>query len=141
MNAFVSFLEKAGKDILAIFKGAEAIATDVAPIIDVAFPAIAGIYNMTVSAVGNAEALGEVAATQGSTNAQKLANVLSAITPTATQTLAGFGINVDKTHLTAYVNAVVASLNALPAPAAAAAPVAAAPAAAPVVTVPTPAAA
>lgn len=115
-NPVITFLQHVGKDILAVFKGAETVAKDVEPIIDTALPGIAGLYNMTVAAVGNAEALGEAAASAASTDAQKLSNVLTAITPAATSTLAGFGIAVDKTHLTAWINAVVASLNALPAP-------------------------
>lgn len=115
-NAVITFLEHVGKDILAVFKEGDVIAKDIEPIIAVALPGISSIYNMVVAAVGNAEALGSAAAATASTDAQKLANVLTAVGPTVTQTLTGFGIAVDKSHLVAYINAVVASLNALPAP-------------------------
>jgi hypothetical protein len=46
------------------------------------------------------------------TGAQKLAEVLSIVSPTVTQLLAAEGLNYDQTQVTNIVNAVVAVLNA-----------------------------
>lgn len=116
--SFVSVLEHIGKDILSVFKGVETAAVAAEPFIDAAFPALSSVYNTVLAAVLNAQGLGEAAASSNptATNAAKLANVLTAVTPSVTVALAATGVTINKTQLTAYINAVVAGLNTLPAP-------------------------
>lgn len=116
--SFVSVLEHIGKDILSVFKGLETAAVAAEPFIDTALPSLAGVYNTVLSAVVQAQTLGEAAASTNpsATNTAKLAMVISAVTPSLTTALTTIGVPVNKTVITNYVNSVVAGLNTLPAP-------------------------
>ena len=86
------------------------------PIIDVAFPGISALYNATVTEAANAEQAAIVAGQQTGSGPQKLALVVAAIMPIFTQYAATAGIPAPTTTtITTWVNAVVASLNAIPA--------------------------
>jgi len=116
MASFKSILSDIGRGLKKFFSLADDIAKDVEPIVDAVFPGIAGLYNATVTEVGNAETAAIAAGAQSGTGAQKLAAVVAAITPTFTQYAAQNGLPAPTTAvITNYVNAVVASLNAIPA--------------------------
>ena len=118
-NEFVTLLEDAGKKVESFFSKVLPVAVDAAkdaePIIDLAFPGIAILFNSTVSEVANAEATGQAASASGGNGAQKLASVLSAIEPLAVAYLQANGVTANTAQITAWVNAIVAALNALPA--------------------------
>lgn len=123
--SFTSVLQHIGSALKTIFTFGTQVAAIAQPIITVAAPGISALYNTTLTEVIKAESLAAAAgATQG-TGAQKLAAVLTAITPVATEYFQSQGIKVDSTVLTNWTNAVVASLNAIPAPNLVAAPPAA----------------
>ncbi len=115
MATFTSVLSSIGTGLKDFFDKLLPIAVAAEPIIDVAFPGIGALYNTTVAMVINAEIAAAAAGKQNGTGPQKLAAVVQALTPIATQYLASQGITADQAQITAWVNAVVASLNALPA--------------------------
>lgn len=116
MASFKSILSDIGNGLKKFFGVAETVAKAVEPIIDVAFPGIASLYNATFTEVGNAETAAIAADAQSGTGAQKLAAVVAAITPYFTQYAQQNGLPAPTTTvITNYVNAVVASLNAIPA--------------------------
>lgn len=115
MASFKSILSDIGNRLKKFFSIADSVAKEVEPIVDAAFPDIAGLYNATVAEVGNAETAAIAAGAQSGTGAQKLAAVVAAITPYFTQYAAANGLPAPTTTvITNYVNAVVASLNAIP---------------------------
>ena len=78
------------------------------------FQAWASLYNFTVQQAALAETAAEGAKGAG---AQKLAAVIAAVLPYAASALKADGVpEPTEAQIEAYVNAVVASLNALPAP-------------------------
>lgn len=117
MNKFISVLDKIGAIGKDIWKVAEPVIVDatkvaaaVEPEVDLLFPSIAPLYNMTVTLVSNAEAS---AAAAGANNAgsQKLALVLAALLPYALQEAQNLGIaKPTQAQLTVWVNLVVAGL-------------------------------
>lgn len=119
-NKFLSILDHAGTAIKDFFGKelpvAVTIAQDAEPFVDLAFPGIAVLFNSTVTMVANAEALGKSAASGAQTGPQKLAAVTAALEPVAIAYLKAQGITVDSATITAWVNAVVALLNTIPAP-------------------------
>lgn len=113
-NKFIDILEHVGKVFKTIFTDATKVAEIAEPVVDIAFPQIAGLYNFTVQQAALAEAA--AAGTQGA-GPQKLAAVVSAVQPYATAALKNDGVPTPTSdQIAAYVNAVVASLKALPAP-------------------------
>lgn len=127
-NPALTFLENAGSKILSFFKkdvnvvikDGVAVAKDVEPLVDLSLPGISVLFNATVSAISNAEAVGQAASSAGGNGAQKLAAVLASIEPLALAYLQEQGITANTAQITAWVNAIVAALNALPAPSVAA---------------------
>jgi hypothetical protein len=116
MASFKSILTDIGNGLKKFFSEADKIAAAVEPIVDVAFPGIASLYNATVTEVGNAETAAIAASAQTGSGAQKLAAVIAAITPTFTEYAQTNGLPAPTNAvITNYVNAVVASLNAIPA--------------------------
>lgn len=115
----MTFLQHVGSFFKTIFADVTHEAKAVEPVVDVAFPGIATLYNSTVQAVSVAEAAGDAAASSTKGNGPaKLAAVTSAIEPLAVAYLKSQGITANTTQVQAWINAVVATLNALPAPAA-----------------------
>jgi hypothetical protein len=109
-----TFLQHVGGFFKSIFKGAIKVAEVTEPVVDIAFPGVASLYNFTVQQAALAETAAEGAKGAG---AQKLAAVIAAVLPYATSALKADGVpEPTKAQIEAYVNAVVASLNALPAP-------------------------
>lgn len=125
--SFVSVLKHIGSDILKAFQIGEKAAVAAQPFVNIAFPQIAGLFNTTLAAVSNAEALGAAAAANGSTAAQKAANVIVAINPSVTSTLIALGVPAEAITSDVakrWTDAFVALLNTLPSPASAPVPAA-----------------
>lgn len=116
MASFTSILSDIGKGLKVFFTGAVTVAQAAEPIVDIAFPGIAPLYNLTVSEVAKAETAAIAAGTQNGTGPQKLALVVAAIE-------SEFNSYAAKNNLAApsaatienWVNAVVATLNVIPA--------------------------
>ena len=117
MASFNTILSDIGKGFKKFFGIAVEAAQAAEPIIDIAFPGIAVLYNATVAEVAKAEAAAIAAGAQSGTGVQKLSLVIQAIEPVFTEYAASTGIPAAQQAATieAWVNAVVASLNALPA--------------------------
>lgn len=112
-NKFVSILDKIGSIGKDIFKVALPVAEAIEPEVDILFPALAPLYNMTVTLVANAEAAAAAAGAQKA-GTQKLALVLASLIPYAQQEAAALGISAPTiAEATAWVNSVVAGLKAL----------------------------
>ena len=118
MASFTSILTGVAHGFKKFFGGAVKVAQAAEPFVDIAFPGIAMLYNTTVNEVAKAEAAAIVAGTQSGTGAQKLAMVLAAIEPAFTEYATQTGIPSTQRAqvIENWVNAVVASLNAIPAP-------------------------
>ena len=118
-SKIASVMEKIGKDFAIGLAEVEKYLPEVATLASLIFPQDAAPIAATVNTVGliqNAVAVIEqkYAATGAATGtgAQKLADVLTIVTPTVTQLLATEGLNINQTQITGIVNAVVAILNA-----------------------------
>lgn len=121
----ISWLDKIGTDIANDFKKAEPViekaVVDVGeaatPFIALYAPGLVPLVNSTLTAIINAQAAGVAAAQNTSgTDAAKFAAVLSTISPIATAYLSQNGIVVNTSQITAFINALVAAIDALPAP-------------------------
>lgn len=115
MASFTSILSDVGNALKKVFGIGVKVAEVAEPIIDIAFPGIGALYNLTVTAAANAETGAIAAGAQSGTGAQKLAAVISAIDADFTVYAQAAGIPFTSATITAWVNAVVASLNAIPA--------------------------
>lgn len=125
-NKFVTFLEDIGKDFkngliklepflikgIAIAEAAEAPITAINPLVGAIFQTVVG----TVSSIEQKFA---AMGTQTGTGAQKLAEAVQILAPVLGQALTAAGHAADLTTVQNYINAVVAFLNAIPAPVAA----------------------
>lgn len=117
MNKFESFLVTAGKDfekgltvILPWAEGAGEVAV-------AAFaPSLGPLFNSTVSAVVTAEQSAAAVSKQTGSGASKLSAVVGLMGPLIAQGLKDAGKASDTAAVESYVNAVVAVLNAAPAP-------------------------
>lgn len=113
----MTFLQHVGNFFKTIFADVARVAVAAEPVVDVAFPGIAPLYNATVQAVATAEAAGTAAAgAQKGNGPAKLAAVTAAIEPIALAYLKQNNITANSAQIAAWINAVVATLNALPAP-------------------------
>lgn len=118
MSGISTFLQHVGGFFKTLFTATTKVAAAAEPIVDIAFPSVASLYNFTVQQASLAETA--AAGTSGA-GAQKSAAVIAAVTPYATAALKADGVPAPTSaQIASYVNAVVASLNALPAPVAAA---------------------
>lgn len=124
----MTFLQHVGNFFKTVFADVTREAVAVQPVVDLAFPGIAPLYNATVQAVSLAETAAVAAGSITGSGTNKLAAVTAAIEPIALAYLKQNGITANSTHIEAWVNAVVATLNALPAPTASTAPAAVKPA-------------
>jgi hypothetical protein len=117
MASFTSILSDIGNGLKKFFGKALPIAEAAEPIINVAFPGVSTLYDTVVTEVANAETAAIAAGAQNGTGAQKLAAVLASpgVQSAFAAIEAAGGISAPTTaQQTAYINAVVASLNALP---------------------------
>lgn len=112
-----TILSDVGTALKKFFGVALTVAQAAEPVIDIAFPGIATLYNLTVAEVVKAEAAAVAAGAQTGTGTQKLTLVVAAIEPVFAQYAATTGIPSAQqaTAIQSWVNAVVASLNAIPA--------------------------
>lgn len=124
-SKFVSIMEKVGHDIKVAWEDVVKYLPAASALAAVIFPGsatVAGVVNsvgLIQQAVATVEQKFAAAGAPTGTGAQKLAQVLSIVTPSVTQLLAAEKINVDQTQITNIVNAVVAVLNVQTTPAAA----------------------
>lgn len=112
MNKFESFLSAAGKDIK---KGVDfflPLASVAATGISVLNPALGGIINTSIGVVIATEK--QFAGVAGS-GSQKLAQTVTILYPAFEQLFAQAGVKIDSSQVEAYINAIVAALNAFPA--------------------------
>jgi len=118
MASFKSILSTVGHGFAKFFGVALKVAVAAEPFVDIAFPGIALLYNTTVNEVAKAEAAAIAAGAQSGTGAQKLAMVIASIEPAFEEYAKATGIpDAQKAQtIENWVNAVVASLNAIPAP-------------------------
>ena len=117
MASFKTILDDIGTGLKKFFGVAVTVAQAAEPIIAVAFPGISVLYNATVNEVAKAEAAAIAAGAQTGSGPQKLALVIAAIEPVFQEYAAQTGIPAaaQTTAITNWINAVVASLNAIPA--------------------------
>lgn len=119
MASFTSILSDIGNGIKKVFTVITGIAKDAEPFVDLAtatMPGIPQLYNATVNAVIQAETAAIAAGKQNGTGAQKLALVTASIESAFNTYAASNGLAIpSQATVEAYVNAVVASLNAIPA--------------------------
>jgi hypothetical protein len=115
--SFTSFLKAVGND----FKKALPIALKVAQVADigisVANPALGGIIGTSIQTVLNIEQKAQAIVAAGGTTSgtQKLNEAVNTLYPAFQQLFGQYGVQIDSSHVTAYVNAIVAALNAFPA--------------------------
>jgi hypothetical protein len=121
MASFTSILKDVGNGLKKFFTVVIGVAEVAEPFVDVVFPGIAPLYNLTLSAVASAEAASIAASAQSTSSTQKLALVVSSIESSFNAYLLSIGVKTPATvqQIESYVNGVVASLNAIPAPPAA----------------------
>jgi hypothetical protein len=112
----MTFLQHVGNFFKTVFADVTHVATAMEPVVDTAFPGIASLYNATVQAVSTAETAATAAGKATGSGVNKLAAVTAAIEPIAIAYLKQQGIQANSSHIKAWTNAVVATLNALPAP-------------------------
>ena len=114
MSSFSSILSSIGHGLKVFFTGAVKVAQAAEPFVDVVFPGIGSLYNSTVNAVSAAESHAIAAGAQNGSGAKKLELVVKAIESDFAAYAKSNGITYDSSHVEAWVNAVVASLNAIP---------------------------
>lgn len=114
--AFKTILSDIGHALAKVFTAGVKVAAAAEPIVAIAFPGISALFNVTVAEVAKAEALAAAAGAQNGTGAQKLALVVAAIEGEFNEYAKanGLGIPAQQT-IENWVNAVVASMNAIPA--------------------------
>jgi hypothetical protein len=117
MASFKSILSDIGAVLKKVFPIATNAAVAAEPIIDVAFPGIAAVYNLTVGAVVKAEGLALAVGAQSGTGAAKLSMAVQEIEPVFVQWYTQqYGSTPTLQVIENYISAVVATLNAIPAP-------------------------
>ena len=122
-NKFVSIMEAIGRDVLKVFEEVVKYMPTAANLATLIFPGAAAPIQATVvsldliqKAVATVEQKFAATGNATGTGTQKLAQVLTIVTPTVTQLLASEGITADAAYITRIVNAVVAILNVANAP-------------------------
>lgn len=121
----ISWLDHIGTAIANDFKKAEPVIEKTvveageaaSPFIALYAPGLMPLVSSTLTAIANAQAAG-VAAAQNTpgTDAAKFSAVLSTIAPLATAYLSQNSIVANTAEITAFINALVDAINALPAP-------------------------
>jgi hypothetical protein len=122
-STFFSIMDKIGTDCLKALSFVEKYLMPAAGLAAIIFPAqtaaITGVVtsiDLVQKAVATVEAKMAAGGAATGTGIQKLADVLSIVSPTVTQLLTAEGIKVDTGQLTSIINAVVAILNVQQAP-------------------------
>lgn len=124
-NKFISIMDKIGDDIKIVWAdvvkylpAASALAALIFPAQAAALTGVVNSVDLIQQAVATVEQKFAAAGNVEGTGAQKLAQVLSLVTPTVSQLLTAEGLNYNSAQVTNIVNAVVAVLNVQEAPAA-----------------------
>ena len=124
----LSWLEKVGHDIVAVFEKAAPIVAEVqtvaAPFENIYFPGLSTVITSTLTAIANAEATGVAAAADdpAGNNAAKLASVVAAIAPQLQTVVTAAGFNYNNASANTFVSAIVSAANAFVAVSAATVP-------------------
>jgi hypothetical protein len=118
----MTFLQHVGVALKNVLHIGERVAIGAEPIIDIAFPNVAPLYN---SAIGLAISAESTEAQLTGTGPQKLAQTLANIEPQVAAWAKQNGIEWNQADIQKWLSAVVDTLNLIPAPAAAAAAAAA----------------
>jgi len=120
---FVSLMDKIGHDIKVVWQDVVKYLPAASALASLIFPAqaagIAGVVNsvdLIQQAVATVEQKFAAAGNPTGTGPQKLAQVISLVSPTVTQLLSAEGLNYNQAQITNIVNAVVAILNVQAAP-------------------------
>jgi hypothetical protein len=119
MASFKSILSDIGHGLKVFFEKVIPGAVAAEPLVDAIFPGIGMLFNTVVNEVASVEGISVAAGAQSGTGTQKLAlvlgnpNVQSAITAIETN----LGVSINQTQQTSIINAIVALLNSIPAPA------------------------
>jgi hypothetical protein len=115
-NKFLSFLSHIGqqfkKGLDAVLPFAQAASVGVA----VVNPGIGAALQTTIGVISQTEQKFAAMGQQSGTGSQKLAEATQVLEPALLQIFSANGMQADTTHVQGYINAVVAMLNALPAP-------------------------
>jgi hypothetical protein len=121
MASFKTILSDIESVLKKIFPIATTVAVDAEPIIDLAFPGYASIYNLAVGAIVKAEGLALAVSAQSGTGAAKFSMAVQEIEPVFVDWYTKqYGATPTLQTIENWLNAVVATLNTIPAPAAAA---------------------
>lgn len=113
---FTSALKHFGSILLKGLHIAEQVDAVALPYLKIALPAVGNLNQMILSAAINIEAAGQAAAASGGNGKQKLTAVVAAVTPMIESQLGALGIVMNADQINKYVDAVVASINLIPAP-------------------------
>lgn len=117
MAGFISFLKAVGNG----FKKGLPVVIKLAQVADVGIsvvnPALGGIIATSIQTVLTVEQKAAAIAASGGTTTgpQKLAETVNTLYPAFEQIFGQYGVKIDNSHVEAYVNAIVAALNAFPA--------------------------
>jgi hypothetical protein len=84
-NKFETQLENIGKIFVDVFKGVDKVAIVAEPFVDIAFPALAPVYNAAANGAAAALAAGKGATSPTNTDTQNLVAVAVAVEPLLTQ--------------------------------------------------------
>ena len=123
-STFVSLMDKIGHDIKVVWEDVVKYLPAASALASLLFPAqvatITGVVNsidLIQKAVATVEQKFAAAGNPTGTGPQKLAQVLSLVSPSVTQLLTSEGLHYNSAQITNIVNAVVAILNVQEAPA------------------------
>lgn len=117
MASFKTLLSNVGHFLGHLFVDATKIAAIAEPIVDIAFPGFAALYNLSVAAALKAEAIAMAANAQTGTGPQKLAMAVQEIQPVFVDWyVKTYGQTPTLQVIENYMTAVVATLNSIPAP-------------------------
>jgi hypothetical protein len=120
MASFKTILSDIGSVLKKVFPIATTVAVDAEPIIDLAFPGFAGLYNAGVAAVVKAEGIALAVGSQSGSGTAKLSMAVQEIEPVFISWYqAQYGSTPTLTTIENWLSAVVATLNTIPAPTAA----------------------
>lgn len=113
-DKFMSTLETIGKVFLTIFKDADKVAVVAEPFVDIAFPALAPIYNAAANGAAAAIKAGQGAVVSTNTDTQNVVAVAIAVEPVLAQFAKDSGLPAPTTAtILQYAEALAASLKKL----------------------------
>ena len=114
MNAFASFLKAAGHDLKVGLDVIIPVAQAATPFVSIANPAIGALMSTTIGLVVTTEQKFSLISATDKQGPQKLAEVTAILAPVFISTFKQYGMDVDVTHVSNFINGIVAVLNTLP---------------------------